>query len=254
MADSKRQSAKVAPATPATPNVGAAGMASIETALSGVVGARIRLTTAHTAQTLEGTVFTYCPLTHLLAINTAPPPPTPAPAAGSTSEQLPGDYHIIPVSKIQSFNLLSARSKADGGAFESAQPAIAPVDMRALKAREEAAVRRLKEVEARRGKGVGKEGQDIFDAFARTLPTRWEGTSINVLDAVTISPPYRVEDCKAAPNHRNALNRVKTVLESERKKLDARPRRSGTPSAGAGVANTNAGTPGAEKGGPRKGG
>jgi hypothetical protein len=61
-----------------------------------------------------------------------------------------------------------AHSENPGQGFDAALPSIGRVDIKALKAREEEAVRKLKEKEAMRGKGVTKEGQDIFDALART--------------------------------------------------------------------------------------
>jgi len=61
-----------------------------------------------------------------------------------------------------------ARNEGPGAGFADAQPGIARVDTRALRAREDDALRKLKDKEAARGKGVGKEGQDVFDALART--------------------------------------------------------------------------------------
>lgn len=113
--------------------------------------------------THEGTIFAVCPITNLVAINTAQPPPTPA--SKPTSNQ-PGDYHVIPISDIRSFEILSLPST--GGTFEDASPNIGPVDIKAVRAREEAAIRRRKELELRSGKGVSKEGQDIFNALERT--------------------------------------------------------------------------------------
>ncbi|KAI9812017.1 MAG: hypothetical protein M1827_004909 [Pycnora praestabilis] len=227
MADTKRQNAggKV---PVATPNIGSSGIVSLETALSGVIGARIRLATT-ASQTLEGTLFTACPITNLIALNTAPPPPTPT---SSTTAPQPGDYHIIPISRIQSFNLLSLPDASSGTTitnFENAQPSIGMLDMNALKAREDAAIKVLKEREQKRGKGVGKEAQDIFDILGKTMSTRWHETSIVVLDAVIITPPYRPEDCKAPAGQQTALNRVKKVLDIERKKLAERTNKPAVP-------------------------
>lgn len=44
---------------------------------------------------------------------------------------------------------------------------------------------------------MSKDAQDIFDALVRTMPARWEGTSIVVSDSVIIEKPYRVENCRA---------------------------------------------------------
>ena len=63
---------------------------------------------------------------------------------------------------------------------------------------------------------MGREAQDIFDALARTLPTRWDGTSIIVLDAVIIANPYRPDDCRGgvgAPA--GTLARVKKVVSTD---------------------------------------
>ncbi len=111
----------------------------------------------------EGIIFAVCPITNLVAVNTAPPPPTPL--SNTTSNQ-PGDYRILPISDIRSFEILSVALTSVN--FEDAVPSIGAVDMKAVKAREEAAIRRLQDKEMRRGKGVGKEGQDIFNALDRT--------------------------------------------------------------------------------------
>lgn len=55
-----------------------------------------------------------------------------------------------------------------GPGFDGAQPSISKLDLDGFKAREEAAVRKLKEREATRNKGASKEGQEIFDHFSRT--------------------------------------------------------------------------------------
>ncbi|KAI9701815.1 MAG: hypothetical protein M1836_001159 [Candelina mexicana] len=216
MADTKRQSGKNAVATP---NVGGAGTVPLETALSAVIGARVRIVVG--AKVIhEGTIFAVCPITNIIAINTAPPPPTPA---SNTTTNQPGDYHILPISDIRSFEVLSL--PLTDVSFDNAVPSIGTVDMKAVKAREEAAIKRLQDKENKRGKGVGKEGQDIFNALERT----WHETSIVVLDSVIIAPPYRVEDCKAPSNQQAALNRVKKVLEIERKKIADRSNKPAVP-------------------------
>jgi hypothetical protein len=171
--------------------------------------------------TLEGTLFTACPITNLVAINTSPPPPTPI-TPGTPALAAPSDYHIIPVSRIQRFQLISlppqsgATSAEPPAPFTNAYPSIYPLDIRALRNREAAAVANLQEREQRRGKGVTKEAQDLFDAFSRTMPARWDGTSIVVADAVLIAKPYRVDDCRSlVPDDTRAgpaLTRVRKVV------------------------------------------
>lgn len=87
------------------------------------------------------------------------------------------------------------------------------MDTRALKAREVKAVGEALDREARRGKGVTREAQDLFDAFSRTMPARWNGQSIVVADAVTIAAPYRVDDCHPlVEGDIAALARVRKVV------------------------------------------
>jgi protein LSM12 len=167
----------------------------------------IRVTTAApNTSTIEGTLFTACTVTNLVAINTSNQV-----SPNSSSSNQPGDYHIIPASRIQSFQVISpAPSNADGA---SATPPLQALDTRALKAREANAVAKLQEAESKRGKGVTREAQDIFDAFSRTMPAKWDGTSIVVADAVVIAKPYRVDDCRPfVAGDSAALTRVRKVV------------------------------------------
>ncbi|RLL96802.1 hypothetical protein CFD26_103801 [Aspergillus turcosus] len=221
MAENKRHGGGVkapaqGPSGAATSAGMAAAMVPLEVALSGAIGARIRISTAPpTSSTIEGTLFTACPITNLVAINTAD---------GKQSQA--GDYRIIPVSRIQSFQLLSlapTANSAEGPSFSDAVPPVHALDIRALRAREASAISKLQESEARRGKGVTREAQEIFDAFSRTMPARWDGANIVVADAVTISPPYHVDDCRSiVAGDTAALTRVRKVLEMERKKIELR--------------------------------
>ena len=67
--------------------------------------------------------------------------------------------------------------------------------------------------DSRRGKGVSKEAQEIFDALSRTLPAQWDGENIIVLGQVLIAKPYRVEDCKAGKEVQvQMVQRIKKVV------------------------------------------
>lgn len=165
--------------------------------------ARIRLETKVAAHpTLEGTLFTACPITNLIAVAVSTTPPT---------------HHVLPISSINNFTLLSVVPSSGPVSFTSASPPIAPVDPAALLKRADAAVARLKEAAARKNKAASKEAQDLFDALIRTLPTRWDSTNIVVNDAVVITAPYRVEDCKLGAGQQPAmLTRVKKVVSASR--------------------------------------
>ncbi|KAJ5899475.1 hypothetical protein N7495_004219 [Penicillium taxi] len=184
---------------------------SMDGTLIGSIGARLRITTAApNSSTYEGTLFAADPITNLVAINTNPA------AALKAKNDMTGDFKLFPISQIQSFHLLSLQPT-------DAQSSLPALDMRALKAREAKAVNELQEQEARRGKGVTREAQDIFDALGRTMPARWDGQNIIVADAVSIAPYYRVDDCRPLiKGDTAALARVRKVLEMERKKIELR--------------------------------
>ena len=132
---------------------------------------RIKLTTAAPhSQTHEGSLFTADPVLNLVAINTRSAPSN----SSANAKGEPGDYHVIPVSRIQSFQVLSLPGIADSGAttFAAAQPAIGPVDVKRLEERERAKITKLKEAEQNRGKGVTKEAQAIYDSFKRMYVER----------------------------------------------------------------------------------
>lgn len=222
MAENKRQSAgaKASQSGSATGPKMASGMVPLEAALSGAIGARVRITTAAPAtSTIEGMLFTACPITNLVAINTSP-----SPLSGDSKQAQSGDYHVIPISRIQNFQLLALPSNSsESPSFTDALPSIQALDARALKQREAKAIGEALDREARRGKGVTREAQDIFDAFSRTMPAHWHGQNIVVADAVTIAPPYRVDDCRPlVEGDTAALARVRKVLEMERKKIELR--------------------------------
>jgi hypothetical protein len=111
----------------------------------------IKLTTAAPqSQTFEGTLFTACPILNVVAINTRP-------AATGDS----GDYHIIPISRVQNFQITSLASS------QQQSSVLPPVDTKRLKEREKARIAQLKEQAADRGKGVSKEAQAIYDSLKR---------------------------------------------------------------------------------------
>jgi len=219
--DTKRQNVGKTPvALPnSVPTQPAANTVSLETALSGAIGSRVRITTAApTSSTIEGTLFTADPVTNLVAINASPAPST------ATTTPLPsGSYRIIPISQIANFQILSLPTNGTTS-FTTAIPALRQLDLNALRAREAAAIRKAHESLARRGpKGTTKEAQDIFDAISRTHPARWQGTSMLVSDSVLIEKPYHPDNVKMAPGGggpAGGVERIKKVLKMEREKLD----------------------------------
>ncbi|XP_013773001.1 protein LSM12 homolog [Limulus polyphemus] len=61
--------------------------------------------------------------------------------------------------------------------------------------------------------GVSPEGLKLFLAITKTInEVTWQGKNIVVMNQVTISPPYRPEDCKGKGDN-NALTHVKKIVE-----------------------------------------
>ena len=160
---------------------------------------RIRVQTLPpNSRTLEGHVFAVSPALNLLTLTSSPTPTTQ-----------PSTYHILPLSALQNFSVVSLPSP---GATAAPLP---PLDHSALQSRLEATVSRLKAEDAKKGKGVSKEAQDIFDRISRTLPTRWDGKDIVVSDLVVIEAPYRPEDCRSVTGAaKESLGRVKKVVST----------------------------------------
>jgi hypothetical protein len=131
-----------------------------------LTGSSVKITCAPGKNVLEGILFTACPLTHAIAINTAPAPPNPSAPVFSQ----PGDYHIIPFAHIESFEIVGSGERASEAVagFDGALPSISKVDVAALQAREEQTIREMKKKDAQKGKGVSEEAQDLFNAISRT--------------------------------------------------------------------------------------
>ncbi|PSK56853.1 Protein LSM12 A [Elsinoe australis] len=215
MAETKRATAERV----ATPRTGGQPVADTLKNFSNAIGARVKLTTsAAPSQTLEGILFTACPIFNVVAINTAPAPPNPTSAAFAE----PGNYHVIPISTIQSFQVLSLVENKDG--FATALPPIGKLDTAKLKEREQQRVKKLKEEEAKKGKGVTAEAQALFNALDRMYAARWHGTDIIVDDSVIISAPYTVDTCKAPKEKQSALAYIRKIVEGEKRKFADRSR------------------------------
>ncbi|CAL9136312.1 unnamed protein product [Musa textilis] len=124
----------------------------------------------------------------------------------------------------RNIRLLKANYIQDFTYLRKAEDPIDPnkcyIDLAGLQAREEASLRQA-EIEAERiGVGVTSEAQSIFDALSKTLPVHWDKTIIVVMNEVRVSSPYLPENVTGGTPAAN--DRVKKVLDFERKRLQAR--------------------------------
>ncbi|KAL6633566.1 hypothetical protein ACP70R_026237 [Stipagrostis hirtigluma subsp. patula] len=127
-----------------------------------------------------------------------------------------GDRRNVRVLKANYIQEFSVVGKGD----DPLDPAGCVLDLAAIHAREEAALRQA-EIEAERiGVGVTPEAQSIFDALSKTLPVQWDKTDIVVMKEVRVRSPYLPENVTGGTAAAN--ERVKKVVDFERKRLHAR--------------------------------
>ena len=74
---------------------------------------------------------------------------------------------MVLVSRIQSFQILSLAGNAGNGTLIGAQPPIGPVDTQRLQQKLQARIRKLKEEDSNKGKGVTKEAQATYDSLKK---------------------------------------------------------------------------------------
>ncbi|ERF71850.1 hypothetical protein EPUS_01765 [Endocarpon pusillum Z07020] len=215
---------------------------SPETVLSGVMGARVRVTTsAPTSATYEGLLYTADPITNLLVLSIPPSSssaPTAAasnsnPTSNSTSSSTPptNTFKILPIRTLTSCTVLSTPSNPiptpnNNNTLSKPNPSLPQptyLDIPSLTTRTNSTVAALKAQDAKRGRGVTREAQDIFDGISRTYQARWHGTAMVVNENVIIEHPYHVDDCRlVGGSAEQGLLRIQKVLGMEREKLALR--------------------------------
>lgn len=144
----------------------------------------VKLTTVSPVTSLHGTLFTADPTLNLVALKTSATDPN---ASGND------DYHVIPISKIQSFQVVSLAPKDANGMPSNIVP-ITASDTKALKAREAARIRELQEVKRKTGVDVPADAQALFDALYRMC------VSIFLLACVESSLELVKADAPQIPN------------------------------------------------------
>ncbi|RDW43647.1 anticodon-binding domain-domain-containing protein [Yarrowia lipolytica] len=209
------------------------------TTIDWTIGHKIRVTTTALTE-VTGSVYCYDPLSQTVTLEESPqkfrivrtpliksvvvlekpkstPGSTPTAAAATSA----------PASKPKNSWSEIARAKKDAPpavstqAFETNSP-VGFVDLDAVKRREGDVVNQEMRKQANKGVGVTEQGQEIYDAIAKTLPCRWDGKSILAVEEVQIDPPYNTLSCKANKPNSQALAHVKKIIEATWKKIDER--------------------------------
>ncbi|KAK6540703.1 hypothetical protein TWF694_008095 [Orbilia ellipsospora] len=197
-----------------SPSSGPGNLASLDW----VIGTRVKVTTI-LDDTIEGIIFSYDTIANCVALLTGPNAVIPPPKNATVNVR----FLKIPFLKdvvVLAPSKPPQNSSTAKGPFSAAEPQIRPVNIQAMKNREQATLKQEYEKMLGHGVGVSDEGQAIFNALSKTMPCRWQGKDIVVLDTVIIQEPYTVEKCSSHPPNANALTRVKKVLEGERKRLN----------------------------------
>ncbi|BGP12926.1 hypothetical protein JCM10213_004345 [Rhodosporidiobolus nylandii] len=182
--------------------------------LSTFLNLPLRLTVAATGELpqreVEGSLFTYDSSFVVLA---APLPTSVSPATAPKRS-----FHFLKTSQIKAVAVISTTpdpSLPSPSAPLSATSS-APAD---VSARVEKAVVEDKKARARLGQGVSPEAQALFDALGRTMPVRWAGKSIVVMDEVVVESPYGSENVKGGKGSADRVERIKRVLDGIRSRM-----------------------------------
>eukprot|EP00890_Picochlorum_soloecismus_P000074 jgi/Picsp_1/1067/NSC_04550-R1_protein len=136
---------------------------------------------------------------------------------GEGSTQYHKDFTIVKGSFVSDVQVVLDPNQA---ALEH-KDVIPTVDADRTKLREDRAVKNARLEAMKIGEGVTEEAQVIFNALSKTLPCRWNGKSIVVLEEIEISEPYGSTNCNCIVkiSDHEGIDRVRKVLEEERKKL-----------------------------------
>lgn len=112
--------------------------------------------------------------------------------------------------------------------YENTTATLAPlgiVSIDKIRAKESTSIKKEKDKQKRITSGIPDEGHDIFDALNKTLPCKWKGVNIVVLEEILVEPPYQVVNVRLVKETHGDLEeedrllaRVKMVLAGERRK------------------------------------
>eukprot|EP01118_Nematostelium_gracile_P003693 TRINITY_DN14281_c0_g1_i1.p1 TRINITY_DN14281_c0_g1~~TRINITY_DN14281_c0_g1_i1.p1 ORF type:complete len:175 (-),score=28.12 TRINITY_DN14281_c0_g1_i1:123-647(-) len=165
--------------------------------LSTIVGSHVRIKTTF-GEEIEGEIFSYDTTTSCLVL-----------VETQIHSTLKKNYRIFKTNFMKSIEYLGRSSMV----VED----LPPVQISKIRSKEASTIRSLREEAQRIGVGVTKEAQEIFNSLSKTLPCRWKEDVIVVFDEIQIRPPYNATNCSGGDQ--NMLERVKKVLEGERKRL-----------------------------------
>jgi len=189
-----------------------------------VVGLKVKIKTTSNEQ-FEAEVFSYDPNTTCITLLSDES--TPAVITHKRTVRILLESSIsevtcigLPPSKTGGNSSLNSSSSSvgsnKGSNNDSHDLSLPPININSILKRQEDSMRKAHLNASRIGVGVTAEAQEVFNAIIKTLPCTWAGDTIIVLNEVKITSPYNIENCTGPENSRE---RVKKVLEAERKKM-----------------------------------
>lgn len=175
---------------------------------------RVRVSTAAPNQSVvEGTIYVADPSHNFLVLNVSPAQNTAITPHSLTAPS--GAYRVIPISQISSFQI-----QAPAVNTEPTEGVQNTLDVDRQYKRLQTEITRSKAAQMRQGpKGTTPAAQALFDAFSRTMPTRWHEDSMIVSDTFVIQPPYKVTSISLIPGTSGDLDRMMRVLDMEKNKI-----------------------------------
>ncbi|GAA5983284.1 hypothetical protein JCM11641_002249 [Rhodosporidiobolus odoratus] len=154
---------------------------------------------------VEGALFTYHSSIAVLAYS---------PSLSSSKRS----FHFVKTSQIKAVTVLSARPDSS---LPSPSAPLPSVPSTTLSSRVEKAVTEDRKARARLGQGVSQDAQALFDGLGKTMPVRWAGQSIVVMDEVMIDAPYGSENVKGGKGSADRVERIKRMIDGIRSRMGA---------------------------------
>ncbi|GAB6020194.1 hypothetical protein CHUAL_002916 [Chamberlinius hualienensis] len=149
---------------------------------------------------LEGEVLAFDPLTRMLILR--------CPASNGKGNT--NDIHMV--------NLKFATNACVKTEANSSPPPLPVLNFHRLTRRYELNIEEKTRMVKAMAAGVSTEGQLLFLAISKTFQdVCWQGDSIVVLNQVTISPPYRPENCRSSKGEDQAVTHIRKIVEKHLK-------------------------------------
>jgi small nuclear ribonucleoprotein (snRNP)-like protein len=159
-------------------------------------------------ETIEGQLYAYDPQMDMLVLY----------ESGDQHESSKRKtFRIVNIKHCRSISIAShkqASSKRNSAVPFSSATQLPGVNLDKLREREANA---LIERRQKLGTGVSHVAQQIFDSLSKTLPCKWNGNEILVLESIKIAPPYTLDSVTGTDS--SSCERVKKVLKGELDKL-----------------------------------